>query len=209
MNRKLISKALNGIEETYLVECMTYRGKRGQAPERNPKMGKYENTTVRPHSRRLLALILAACLIFALATTAYAANLFGLKEMFKTYNRELPEAADPYIQTQTEAAQAEDWSCRISESLCDLGKVLTTIVVSGGDEHGNAAVCKALFQRIDALCARIAVKEVACQQHKAAALPAADLRHFAGKKPLLLPQKLPLLLREGGEGGIQVPVRAV
>lgn len=25
MNRKLISKALNGIEETYLVECMTYR----------------------------------------------------------------------------------------------------------------------------------------------------------------------------------------
>lgn len=136
MNRKLISKALNGIEENYLVECMTYRGKeRGQAPERNPKMGKYENATARPHSRRLLALILAACLIFALATTAYAANLFGIREMFKTYNRELPEAAVPYIQTQTEAAKGEDWSCRVTESLCDLGKVLTTVVVSGGDQY--------------------------------------------------------------------------
>ena len=89
------------------------------------------------------------------------------------------------------------------------GGVGYKIVVAGTDEHRNAAVCQALFQRIDALCARIAVKEVACQQHQIAALPAADLRHFAGKKPLLLPQKLPLLLREGGEGGIQVPVRAV
>lgn len=136
MNRELISKALNGIEENYLVECMTYRGKeRGQAPERNPKMGKYVNETTRPHSRRLLALILAACLIFALATTAYAANLFGIREMFKTPNRELPEAAEAYIQPQTEAAQGENWSCRITESLCDSTKVMVTVTVSGGDQY--------------------------------------------------------------------------
>lgn len=138
MNRKLISKALSGIQDPYIAECMEYRGKaRGHAPERNTKMGKYQNTNARPHSRRLLALILAACMIFALATTAYAANLWGIREMFraKMPNRELPEAVDPYIQIQTEAAKAEDWSCRVTESLCDLGKVLTTIEVSGGDQY--------------------------------------------------------------------------
>ena len=82
-------------------------------------------------------------------------------------------------------------------------------MVAGGDKYGNAAVCQPLFQSLDALPARVAVKEVTCQQHQIAALLTGKLRQFAGKKPLLLPQKLPLLLREGGEGGIQVPIRAV
>lgn len=136
MNRKLISKALSGIENRYIAECMEYRGEaRGHAPERNTKMGKYQSTNARPHSRRLLAMILAACMIFALATTAYAANLWGIREMFKTEYRELPQEADEYIQKHTEAAKAEDWSCRITESLCDSGKVMVTVAVSGGDQY--------------------------------------------------------------------------
>ena len=43
--------------------------------------------------RKLVALILAACLVFSLAATAYAANLFGIRELFRTYYRELPETA--------------------------------------------------------------------------------------------------------------------
>lgn len=98
-------------------------------------MGKYENRRNRSGSRRLIALVSAACLVFSLAATAYALNLFGIREMFKTAYRELPETADPYIQQHTETAAAEDWSARITESLCDTGKILTTVTVSGGDKY--------------------------------------------------------------------------
>lgn len=136
MNRKLISKALGGIDDSFIAESMTYRGKKTQLPpERTSKMGKFENRNAGHTSRRLFTLILAACLIFSLAITAYAANLFGIREMFRTYNRELPEAAEPYIQQHTEAAQTEDWSARITESLCDGSRILLTVTVSGGDQY--------------------------------------------------------------------------
>lgn len=136
MNRKLISKALSDIDEQFIAESMAYRGEKASpAPERNRKMGKYENRNTGHTSRRLFALIFAACLVFAMAVTAYAANLFGIREMFRTYNRELPEAAEPYIQQHTEAAQSEDWSARIAESLCDGSRILLTVTVSGADQY--------------------------------------------------------------------------
>jgi len=136
VNREWISKALSDIEDSYIAESMTYRGSaRGHAPERTIKMGKYEVTNTAPHARRLFALILAACLIFALATTAYAANLWGIREMFNGPNGKLPEPAEAYIQSHTEDAQEEDWSCRITESLCDPTKVMVTVQVSGGDKY--------------------------------------------------------------------------
>ena len=102
MNRKLISKALSNIESAYIKESLTVPEEVRFAPERTSKMGKYENRNGRNHSRRLLALVLAACLIFALAVTAYAVNLFGIRELFRTYYIELPEAAEPYIQQETQ-----------------------------------------------------------------------------------------------------------
>ena len=86
--------------------------------------------------RKLVALILAACLVFALAVTAYAANLFGVRELFRTYYRELPEAAEPYIQQETAAAEAEEgWSCAITESLSDSSTVMATVTIRGGDRY--------------------------------------------------------------------------
>lgn len=86
--------------------------------------------------RRLLTLILAACLVFALAVSAYAANLFGIRELFRTQSRELPEAAETYIQPETvkETAQA-GWSCEITESLADNANVMVTVAVHGGDKY--------------------------------------------------------------------------
>ena len=85
--------------------------------------------------RRLTALILAACLVFALALTAYAANIFGIRELFRTCYRELPEAAEPYIQQETAATEAEEgWSCAITESLCDYSTVMATVTIRGGDK---------------------------------------------------------------------------
>ena len=86
--------------------------------------------------RKLLTLILAACLVFALAISAYAANLFGIRELFRTQSRELPEAAETYIQPETvkETAQA-GWSCEITESLADNANVMVTVAVHGGDKY--------------------------------------------------------------------------
>lgn len=136
MNRKLISKAISDIDDFFIAESMSPPvANAGHAPERTKKMGKYENRRKGMNTRRLISVALAACLVFSLAITAYALNLFGIREMFRNENRELPEAADPYIQQHTEAAAAEDWSARITESLCDTGKILTTVTVSGGDRY--------------------------------------------------------------------------
>lgn len=86
--------------------------------------------------RKLAALILAACLVFSLAATAYAVNLFGIRELFRAYNRELPETAEPYIQQETAAAKAkEGWSCAITESLSDNSTVMATVTIRGGDKY--------------------------------------------------------------------------
>lgn len=109
----------------------------------NPKYiheGEFESISApakTTHShRKLAALILAACLVFSLAVTAYAANLFGIRELFRTHNRELPEAAEPYIQQETASAEAEEgWSCAITESLSDNSTVMATVTIRGGDKY--------------------------------------------------------------------------
>lgn len=135
MNRKLISKALSNIDSELITESLTAPEEAHRAPERTTKMGKYENRNGHIHSRRIMALASAACLVFALAITAYATNWLGIRELFGTYNRKLPESADPYIQQHTEAAVAEDWSARVTESLSDANQILVTVNISGGDKY--------------------------------------------------------------------------
>ena len=137
MNRKLISKAISDIDDVFIAEAQSApAANTGHSPERTSNMGKYENKKSKAGIRRLTGLAAAACLVISLALTAYALNLFGIREMFKSHNRELPEAADPYIQHHTEAATVqEEWSARVTESLCDTGKILTTVTVYGGDKY--------------------------------------------------------------------------
>ena len=96
---------------------------------------KTEQKKTGGHMRKLIGIVLAACLVFVLAAGAYAANLFGLRELFRTAHRELPEAAVPYIQQETVAARAEDWSCAITESLSDDSNVMATVTIRGGDKY--------------------------------------------------------------------------
>lgn len=132
MNRNLVSKAISNIDDAYIAETLSppvpYQDR---APERTIQMGRYESKKTKTSSRRLVAIALAACLIFAMAATAYAANLFGIRDFMNDF----PEAADPYIQVHTETKAAEDWSARITESLCDETKVMVTVTVSGGDKY--------------------------------------------------------------------------
>lgn len=88
-----------------------------------------------PH-RKLLTLILAACLVFGLAVSAYAANLFGIRALFRTRNRELPPAAETYIQPETVAERTDaGWTCEITESLADNANVMVTVAIHGGDKY--------------------------------------------------------------------------
>lgn len=98
-------------------------------------MSHTENQPAKAHGRRLAAVLLAACLVFALAATAYATDLFGLKDMFQAPNRELPQEAEPYIQKETVAAEKEDWNCEITESLADATTVMATVTIRGGDQY--------------------------------------------------------------------------
>lgn len=132
MNRKLVSKAISNIDDALITETLTPPGTAlDRAPERTIPMRKYESKKTKANTRRLTALVLAACLVFAMALTAYACNLFGIRDFFT----KLPETADPYIQEHTETQAAEDWSARITESLCDETKVMVTVTVSGGDQY--------------------------------------------------------------------------
>lgn len=89
---------------------------------------------VKKRSRKILVLIAAACMLMGLAITAYAVNLFGIRELFKTHIRQLPAEALPYIQEETVAAEAEGWSCEITETLADNASVMATVVIRGGDQ---------------------------------------------------------------------------
>ena len=132
MNRKLVSKAISNIDDAFIAETLSPPAVAlDRTPERTIPMSKYESKKTKTSSRRLFALVLAACLVFAMALTAYACNLFGIRDLFA----KLPETAEPYIQEHTETKAAEDWSARITESLCDETKVMVTVTVSGGDKY--------------------------------------------------------------------------
>ena len=137
MNRKLISKAISDIDDSFVAESMSQPlAKAGQPSERTYNMGKYENKSKSAGNRRLIGLASAACLVFSFALTAYAMNLFGIREMFRTPYRELPETAEPYIQQETAATEAEEgWSCAITESLSDSSTVMATVTIRGGDKY--------------------------------------------------------------------------
>lgn len=132
MNRKLVSMAISNIDDAFIAETLSPPGiALDRAPERTIQMSRYESKKRKASSRRLFSLILAACLVFAMALTAYACNLFGIRDFL----RSLPETAEPYIQEHTETKAAEDWSARIIESLCDETKVMVTVTISGGDKY--------------------------------------------------------------------------
>lgn len=134
MNRDLINKAITGISASFLEEAMTSPA-RETAPERTKKMGKFENRQRGTSSRRIVTVALAACLIFALAVTAYATNIFGLRDLYNVGTRQLPEEAVPYIQENNESASQEGLSARVTESLCNNGKLMATVEISGGDKY--------------------------------------------------------------------------
>lgn len=147
MNRKLISKAISGIDGKYIAQSLTPPASGANAPERMETMGKYQHKQG-ASLRRLVGLALAACLIFALAATAYATNIFGLRDLYNIGLRQLPEDAVPYIQENNESASQEGLSARVTESLCNNGKLMATVEISGGDKY---ILCEQWYNQEDSV----------------------------------------------------------
>ena len=83
MNRKLISDAISDIDDVFIEEAMCRSAADfGHPPERTVTM---ENQKRRIHFRRITGLILAACLVFALAVTVYAADIGGIRRKIQIW----------------------------------------------------------------------------------------------------------------------------
>ena len=98
---------------------------------------KYNQTPVRIAKLSRRAVLLAAVItaFLALGAVAYAANLWGIREMFNNPNRELPGTAADLIEPQDESARGEGFCYRVTESLCDATQILMTVTVTGGDAY--------------------------------------------------------------------------
>lgn len=90
MKRDNISKILNGIDPTFVEECVT------RPSERNTMK----------HSKRLAVLIAAACLLVALGITAYAAARSILGDFWGSYGEHLQ---DPQEQRALGREDYADW----------------------------------------------------------------------------------------------------
>ena len=83
MNRKLISKAISDMDDSFIAESMSPPvANYGHAPERTTNMDNQKKTI---HFRRITGLILAACLVFTLAVTAYAADIGGIRRIIQIW----------------------------------------------------------------------------------------------------------------------------
>ena len=104
MNRELISKAISNIDDAYIAESMYLPAvKADHAPERTLEMSNSEKTKRNVNSRRLLSLVLAACMIFALAISAYAVvKEFGLLDYLSQRGMKDGQAAETLLNTAPE-----------------------------------------------------------------------------------------------------------
>ena len=83
MNRKLISKAISDMDDSFIAESMSPPvANYGHAPERTTNMDHHKKTI---HFRKITGLILAASLVFTLAVTAYAADIGGIRRIIQIW----------------------------------------------------------------------------------------------------------------------------
>ena len=130
MNISEFNKAMNGIDDRFLSAWEERQKKFVPLPE-----GK-GNQEARPGHRRLWVLILAACLVIAMALTAYAANFMGIREAMTGTLEQVSPGEAAYITPETAVAESDvGWSCALTESLYTGEKIMLSITVRAGEEY--------------------------------------------------------------------------
>lgn len=124
------NKAMNGIDDRFLSAWEERQEKFVPLPEGK---GNYE---ARPGHRRLWALILAACLVIAMALTAYAVNFMGIREAMTGTLEQVSPGEVAYITPETAAAKSDaGWSCALTESLYTGEKIMLSVTIRAGEEY--------------------------------------------------------------------------
>ena len=124
------NKAMNGIDDRFLSAWEERQKKIAPLPEGK---GKYE---ARPSHRRLWVLVLAACLVIAMALTAYAANFMGIREAMTGTLKQVSPGEAAYIPPETAAAESDaGWSCALTESLYTGEKIMLSVTIRAGEDY--------------------------------------------------------------------------
>lgn len=149
MKREKISQAISGIRPEYVAECQSYQP-RSLPSEKEQEMGK--------HTRKIIALALAACLLLALGITACASdaihsligkwwNGFILEKPTDELREERPDYAE-WIEEQlaTQAAMTEigEKAVQVNETVDapGLDGVSITLLESYYDGEKISMACK-------------------------------------------------------------------
>lgn len=124
------NKAMNGIDDRFLSAWEERQKKIAPLPEGK---GKYE---ARSSHRRLWVLVLAACLVIAMALTAYAANFMGIREAMTGTLKQVSPGEAAYITPETAAAESDaGWSCALTESLYTGEKIMLSVTIRAGEDY--------------------------------------------------------------------------
>ena len=124
------NKAMNGIDDRFLSAWEERQKQVISFPQ-----DKEACKAKRSH-RRLWVLVLAACLVIALAITAYATNFRGLREALAGTLWNLSDEEAAYVTSETAAAESEaGWSCAVTESLYTGEKIMLSVTVRAGDDY--------------------------------------------------------------------------
>ncbi len=149
MKREKISQAISGIRPEYVAECQSYMP-RSLPSEKEQKMGK--------HTRKIIALALAACLLLALGITACASDaiqsLIGkwwngliLEKPTDELRQERPDYAewlDEQLATQAAMAEIGEMATQVNETVDapGLDGVSITLLESYYDGEKVSMACK-------------------------------------------------------------------
>jgi len=124
------NKAMNGIDDRFLSAWEERQKEIVSLPEGNGKYG------TRHGRKRLWVLILAACLVIAMALTAYAVNFMGIREAMTGTLEQVSPGEATYITPETAAAESDaGWSCALTESLYTGEKIMLSVTIRAGEEY--------------------------------------------------------------------------
>lgn len=124
------NKAMNGIDDRFLSAWEERQKEVVFLPEGNGKYG------TRHGRKRLWVLILAACLVIAMALTAYAVNFMGIREAMTGTLEQVSPGEAAYITPETAAAESDaGWSCALTESLYTGEKIMLSVTIRAGEEY--------------------------------------------------------------------------
>ena len=137
MNKKRLSEALGLIDDELINDSLTYPVRSDSAPERKQGMFRRNENGKIVGLGKLPVSLIACALALVMAVSAYAADMWGIKSMWKESHPqgELSDEALQGIVEHNDSALGDGWSARVTESLADAGSVLVTVSIRCDDKY--------------------------------------------------------------------------